>query len=1070
MEAPSWRNYVTQGSFFLFINLEEESCPLKTIKIEYEEDGTRKTVELSKGIVSLVNKSIKVESEEVYGVTLPKLDLTLATSDRKVYQKGDSAKILVWAPLKASSRLEVFVYRNDQLEYEDEVFLDSYGTAVYTVPDLELGEYRVVVGEAEASFTVAEYTLPILRAVLEDYKIEEDILKYKIKLLKLGEPYEGPLKIGLYCDYCREVVREEEEKAVKGELSGEIFLKGHTGAFSLYLTTPTGETANIGIPLSKISEREPLVVKALGKVYEIHAAPTSGAVKARGLYIKQVGVETSPLEVSDITSKPVIKILSPLDIVLVVVYDLLSGKKEEHYYTDLKPGQVFKVDTSSPYTILLVGAMNKKKFYEYATPIILQSKPKLSIELPSKIESSRLKLVLHSPEKIKCILLIEDIRTQHESLEEKLASKTMRVLRAIGEEKIPWDKVAKEIIKVLDTETARGLYYALISQTLYPAIANAIAQRTRGRAFALPVKRAAGGKALEVALTLERQLILLEELEVEGTVVKDIELPDVDGVYRVKVYGFSGLDLEELEKTVEVSKPLALEIDAPTHISEGDIAEASIYFRCLGRGVLRVEYADKTLTEDVEGSGRILLVLTKPTTIKAYLESDGRAVGAVKEILQPGLEKVTASRLVFLEEGAVIEAPRILVYGSVYPLVKEIAESLIVYPFGCAEQTSAKLAGLAVIYKAIKSGLLDEDLERVEKLIKRGIARMKLFYKDGLFSLWEEGEPSLEVTVKVLKNLKFVYKQGFPEIDKMIEEARSVLLELNYRNNELLFLGKEFYEGYGFLRRLSGLLLQFLGKEFYEDKIKCVEDAVNVYFYMEDKREKALKYIKENAVIEDSYAYWRSVKAWAGPVETTCEALKVLYHAGEKELFKKGFNYISGKLVNNRLYSTADTRALIDLLTSIKLSGKCTVEYNGLQVDVYRTAVFHNKIKVVKGTCIAKIDEEKWINLLTPTPNYDFQVLVDKTQLKLGEKTKIVVKLNEQTIAPLTKIWLPPGLVYPKGGVNIQIVYKPVTNNILEIEAVAVRKSRGQLKVLVHDMYDSSKIGTISPIEITVGD
>ncbi|RLE97862.1 MAG: hypothetical protein DRJ63_08525 [Thermoprotei archaeon] len=1049
MEAPSWRNYVTQGSFFLFINLEEESCPLKTIKIEYEEDGTRKTVELSKGIVSLVNRSIKVESEEVYGVTLPKLDLTLATSDRKVYQKGDSAKILVWAPLKASSRLEVFVYRNDQLEYEDEVFLDSYGTAVYTVPDLELGEYRVVVGEAEASFTVAEYTLPILRAVLEDYKIEEDILKYKIKLLKLGEPYEGPLKIGLYCDYCREVVREEEEKAVKGELSGEISLKGHTGAFSLYLTTPTGETANIDIPLSKISEREPLVVKALGKVYEIHAAPTSGAVKARGLYIKQVGVETSPLEVSDITSKPVIKILSPLDIVLVVVYDLLSGKKEEHYYTDLKPGQVFKVDTSSPYTILLVGAMNKKKFYEYATPIILQSKPKLSIELPSKIESSRLKLVLHSPEKIKCILLIEDVRTQHESLEEKLASKTMRVLR---ESMIEFTRAIPPSLAVflerrlpevlaMETYSESRIMYRLVSQ-------RGIVTSMQPLAFALPAKGAAGGKALEVAVTLERQLILLEELEVEGTVVREIELPDVDGVYRVKVYGFYDLGLEELEKTVEVSKPLALEIDAPTYISEGDLAEASIYYRCLGRGVLRVEYAGKVVTEKIEGSGRILLVLTKPTTIKAYLESDRRAVGAVKEILQPGLEKVTASRLVFLEEGAVIEAPRILVYGSVYPLVKEIAESLIVYPFGCAEQTSAKLAGLAVIYKAIKSSLLDEDLERVEKLIKRGIARMKLFYKDGLFSLWEEGEPSLEVTVKVLKNLKFVYKQGFPEIDKMIEEARSVLLELNYRNNELLFLGKE----------------------FYEDKIKCIEDAVNVYFYMEDKREKALKYIKENAVIEDSYAYWRSVKAWAGPVETTCEALKVLYHAGEKELFKKGFNYISGKLVNNRLYSTADTRALIDLLTSIKLSGKCTVEYNGLQVDVYRTAVFHNKIKVVKGTCIAKIDEEKWINLLTPTPNYDFQVLVDKTQLKLGEKTKIVVKLNEQTIAPLTKIWLPPGLVYPKGGVNIQIVYKPVTNNILEIEAVAVRKSRGQLKVLVHDMYDSSKIGTTSPIEITVGD
>ena len=47
-------------------------------------------------------------------------------------------------------------------------------------------------------------------------------------------------------------------------------------------------------------------------------------------------------------------------------------------------------------------------------------------------------------------------------------------------EEIPWDKVAKEIVKILGTESARGLYYAFIYHSLYPMLTNLISQKIRG--------------------------------------------------------------------------------------------------------------------------------------------------------------------------------------------------------------------------------------------------------------------------------------------------------------------------------------------------------------------------------------------------------------------------------------------------------------------------------------------------------------------------------------------------------------------------------------------------------------
>ncbi|MCR8473764.1 MAG: hypothetical protein QXR44_04155 [Thermoproteota archaeon] len=52
----------------------------------------------------------------------------------------------------------------------------------------------------------------------------------------------------------------------------------------------------------------------------------------------------------------------------------------------------------------------------------------------------------------------------------------------MSKEEIPWDKVAKEVVKVLGIETAKGLWYGFSIQTLYPLLADIVKRTVAGGA------------------------------------------------------------------------------------------------------------------------------------------------------------------------------------------------------------------------------------------------------------------------------------------------------------------------------------------------------------------------------------------------------------------------------------------------------------------------------------------------------------------------------------------------------------------------------------------------------------
>ncbi|MBO3832633.1 MAG: hypothetical protein FGF51_04515 [Candidatus Brockarchaeota archaeon] len=50
----------------------------------------------------------------------------------------------------------------------------------------------------------------------------------------------------------------------------------------------------------------------------------------------------------------------------------------------------------------------------------------------------------------------------------------------MSKEEIPWDKVAKEIVRILGVESARGLLYGFMGTTVYPVIAEKIRSTMAG--------------------------------------------------------------------------------------------------------------------------------------------------------------------------------------------------------------------------------------------------------------------------------------------------------------------------------------------------------------------------------------------------------------------------------------------------------------------------------------------------------------------------------------------------------------------------------------------------------------
>ena len=283
----------------------------------------------------------------------------------------------------------------------------------------------------------------------------------------------------------------------------------------------------------------------------------------------------------------------------------------------------------------------------------------------------------------------------------------------------------------------------------------------------------------------------------------------------------------------------------------------------------------------------------------------------------------------------------------------------------------------------------------------------------------------------------------YDDVPNMLQPARQALLKSKYRDNSLLPLDGRFRQ-----------------------KMRYNEDAVAYYFAGNGQQKQALAHLHKQVKQDGNHVYWQATTAWGGNLEVTADVARLMYHADDP-LFRPAFAYVTSQLINDMLYSTADTRALVELLAFLRFDSAATAIIDGQEVNLNQISI-GQEITALNDNLIVRLDEEIELNYLAPRSDFRFKVKPSQTRLKLGQQLTLTITPQEESIAPLARIFLPGNLALVKAGANAQTTYTPIEQKSLTLQAVAVRPGQGYLYVSIHDMYDAAKVGTIPGIAITV--
>jgi hypothetical protein len=1079
-----------------------------------------------------LGKELKIKGVAYPFAKVDSLAFGAVISDRRVYNPGDTVRLLVASPGSRgrTAHLEV-MYAGKRAVMSDNFALDDYGVYLYELKGIEeSGEYAATVTTTpeprkgrtteiekktfSCDFLVAQHTLSPMLAQIRKQVISGDVLDAEFEITVLNQPYTGSMRVGLYCEYCKVVVEEKSFDTKNGLLKLQWGLGGHTGPFRLEFSTPDGNTASVTLQSTRVEERQEIQVGNLGEIVNIALIPIPDGRNMRGINWAARGVSTTPVIIRKAESEKIqVQVTRNLDYLYIYTVNPFTGEAKQASKGSVKEGQEFSFANSAPYQIVFVGCIinaSEKALFESRTVVFHPETLNVDVKAPEKVEpGEEVKITLESNKKTRCLLMVFDERLDTENITGKLGKDIYNHLRTLPS----FQELAGQFVERAVVAHEMVLEERVMAGPMRTMGAGAplakMAARPPSPSFAPPALKsmAAGvggyrisdGDTITAVITAGMQvaaavaprrawfpkLLTCKLVEVDGVHEERVRLGDTITHWKVQVYAFADVDYISRFTSIEADKRVAVDIDVPSMIDDGDEYYAkAIYHIAEGKGTLRIKLPDGSFYEgEVEGDGIKEFKLPGPGAIEAEVASTIGDDLMTKEVNSQASERVTVSALSMLEKGEELRisaGKRVFVYGSVKALLSDSVKALVQYPYGCAEQTSAKLYGLAIAWQ------YGETSQEVAQMIGAGLSRMtKFIQQDGLYSLWEgakEGSP--DVTTKVLKNLTSLTgierfkKESTPLVERPVQE----LLKKGVKDNSLLALSSKFAA-----------------------PMSTVEDAANLATYSGDsgKRREALKLIESKALEGSggSEVYWEASKStWGGTLETTATALRALSASNEEKhrmLFKKGFKFLTKRLVARRLNSTADTRALIELLAAMRdLDATPKFAYFTYSKDDPSEAVSlsekdygfdsQNVTRVVAldeeadsdasvegrrlkagSSLMVRLDGMETIDYKKIKSMFNFEAKLAKTTLKLGERVQLVLTPKDHSICPIARVFLAANMAFLEGGVNIQIISKPLTDGGMTLDILATAKGKCKLYTVMYDMYDANMIGVTMPIEVT---
>jgi len=653
----------------------------------------------------------------------PSLELLAVVTDRKIYQPDREATLFIVAPDAGGSQAALEIQFAGQKVYEAQVPLNQDGLALHYYSDLREGEYTAMVSLpdqagpparreaiAACTFSVAEYTLSPLIAILDDHQYAERRLKFTLKLLRLSLPYSGPVEFGLQCGVCGErVVATQQAHAAEGISRGDFDISRHGGPFHVQVTTPDGNTALVAFPGTGAVEREHISINPLGQTAEMGLLPWENAQPVRGFYIGSGEINMTPLMLESVrAARGRLQAASDLSLVQLVTFDPRSGSSDVVEQAGLGRGQALEFDVDMPYSLVTVGAFTRDRPFEgwgvVIKPVAFEARlgapqsaqPGEEIEVYVHIdptEASDPGLAAQGevetvPAPAFCWLLAYDARLEHESPVPKLAKRIYESVRdasgGLSAGQVPnaqeqsWEPY---VAATLMLEEGPTMFRAM--PVMAQALPARLAEEPKG-VLAVDDRALVETPVMVVAPSRMEfpELVHNELFYLEGQASRTVKLGDQIGTWRVRAYLFRGPDYRELTADVQADKPLYAELDLPAIASPGDDISASVNYHTREPADLLIATPFGETRAQVSGSGTQRFSIRGPGRVEARLESPAGLDWTVRDIAPPGVQQVTASRLLILDRGQTAQGEKVVVYASLGPVLKDTITALIGYPFG----------------------------------------------------------------------------------------------------------------------------------------------------------------------------------------------------------------------------------------------------------------------------------------------------------------------------------------------------------------------------------------------------
>jgi hypothetical protein len=648
-------------------------------------------------------------------VDLPRLpaaagpDLTAVITERKIYRPRDEAHIFIVAPDAPGGQVEMEVQLAGQQISKEQVTLDQAGLALRPYADLEEGEYTVLVRRlgqdprppARCTFSVAEFSLSPLIALLERHSYEAGDLGFRLKVIALSVPYDGAVELALQSG--ERVVETQKATVREGAVEATFDVKEHEGPFRVQVTTPDGETASVFFPGTGRTERERITLCPLGKVAEAGVLPGDDTAAVRGLHVGYDGVEMTPLRLESAVGhhgKLVADVRAA--VVQVVTFDPLSGETAVHEWRDVNPGDSFDFPVAAPYTLFTAGLLAPRLPYEAWGVVVRPAGVVAHLAAPAQAEpGAEIAVRVESDWPGACLLLVYDARLEHESPLPKLGKQLMDAIRAgtgdLKEQTAPslaslppwgWFGYPQQPDMVLLRSVApmaAPMGGVLASAAGFPQV-KAMAER-EGFTGAVPVAALAETETLTFVAAPSREdfpeLAYLELFPVEHVVERTVALGDQIGTWRCRAYLVSGLDVLELTADVEAAKAIYAELDLPAIVGQGDDVLAGVHYHTRQPATMTITLPDgRTTSGAVLGHGTETFHLTEPGDVTVHILGAEGEDWTTRSVQPPGVQTVTASRLEILKKGETICAERVVVYPGPADVLKDTIDALGRYPFG----------------------------------------------------------------------------------------------------------------------------------------------------------------------------------------------------------------------------------------------------------------------------------------------------------------------------------------------------------------------------------------------------